>query len=68
MNLDPHEFIDEIHDCGFVVHAPELFEGSHLMDLATDDIEYRKNSIKETQKVIDITRSLKDFFQMRSGQ
>ena len=51
MNLDPHEFIDEIHDCGFVVHAPELFEGSHLMDLASLDDEYRKFSIEQTQKL-----------------
>jgi N-acetylneuraminate synthase len=62
MELDPGEFLEGPYECGFVVHAPELFKGSHLMDLATDDKEYRKNSIIETQKVIDITRSLKRFF------
>lgn len=62
MELDPKEFLDCSYECGFVVHAPELFKGSHLMDLATDDKQYRKNSILETQKVIDITRSLKSFF------
>lgn len=62
MELDPEDFMEGPYDCGFVVHAPELFKGSHLMDLATDDKEYRENSIMETQKVIDITRSLKRFF------
>ena len=32
------------------------------MDLATPDNDYRKKSIIETQKVVDITRSLKKFF------
>ena len=62
MELDPADFMEGPYECGFVVHAPELFKGSHLMDLATDDKEYRNNSIIETQKVIDITRSLKRFF------
>ena len=32
------------------------------MDLATPDENYRKHSIKETQKIIDITRKLKLLF------
>ena len=32
------------------------------MDLATPDEEYRQYSIRETQRVIDITRSLKQYF------
>jgi sialic acid synthase SpsE/sugar phosphate isomerase/epimerase len=46
----------------FVVHAPELFKGSQLMDLASDDVEILEYSIKETQRVIDITRELKKYF------
>ena len=34
MKLNIGEYLPEIYDCGYVVHAPELFEGSHLMDLA----------------------------------
>jgi sugar phosphate isomerase/epimerase len=45
-----------------VVHAPELFSGSRLMDLATPDDEYRADSIRETQRVINITRDLKRYF------
>lgn len=49
-------------DLDFVVHAPELFRDSRLMDLATDDPEYLQFSLQETQKVIDITRELKKYF------
>jgi N-acetylneuraminate synthase len=62
MDLNPADYLDGTYSCGFVVHAPELFSGSHLMDLATDNQEYRAISLKETQRVIDITRELKQFF------
>lgn len=62
MELDIDEYLKETYDCGFVVHAPELFKESHLMDLATPDEAYRKISMIETQKVIDITRKLKKYF------
>jgi sialic acid synthase SpsE/sugar phosphate isomerase/epimerase len=62
MDLDPSKFLNGTHDSGFVVHAPELFAGSRLMDLASPDDAYRNESLKETQRVIDITRSLKQFF------
>ncbi len=62
MELDPAEFLDGPYTANFVVHAPELFTGSRLMDLATPDDVYRKESLRETQRVIDITRNLKRFF------
>ena len=62
MELNPDDFLSGSYDCSFVVHAPELFVNSRLMDLATPDDAYRKESILETQRVIDITRNLKRFF------
>ncbi|MEC7217563.1 MAG: TIM barrel protein, partial [SAR324 cluster bacterium] len=62
MDLDPEDYLSGTYDCDFVVHAPELFAGSHLMDLASPDETYRRFSLTETQRVIDITRSLKKFF------
>jgi len=62
MELNPADFLDGPYTANFVVHAPELFAGSRLMDLATPDDTYRNESIRETQRVIDITRSLKRFF------
>jgi sugar phosphate isomerase/epimerase len=62
LNID--DFLTGEYECGFVVHAPELFSGSRLMDLASPDEEYRQYSVQETQRVIDITRSLKKYFPM----
>jgi N-acetylneuraminate synthase len=62
MDLDPADFLHGACAAGFVVHAPELFAGSRLMDLATPDEASRAESLRETQRVIDITRSLKRFF------
>jgi sialic acid synthase SpsE/sugar phosphate isomerase/epimerase len=62
LDLDVSEFLSGEYECGFVVHAPELFSGSRLMDLASPDEEYRQYSVKETQRVIDITRVLKKYF------
>jgi N-acetylneuraminate synthase len=62
MDLNLEDFFDQEYDCEFVVHASELFKGSHLMDLATADAEYRKFSMAETQRTIDIARALKKYF------
>lgn len=62
LDLNIDEFLMGEYKCGFVVHAPELFSGSRLMDLASPDEEYRQYSVRETQRVINITRSLKKYF------
>lgn len=62
MDLDPADYLEGGYSADYVVHAPELFSGSRLMDLATPDDAYRNDSIRETQRVIDITRSLRKFF------
>lgn len=62
MELKPDDFLKGTYPCGFVVHAPELFANSKLMDLASPDEAYRVQSVLETQRVINITRDLKRFF------
>ena len=62
MLLDPTEYLEENYSCDFVVHAPELFENSELLDLASPDNDYRKRSIKNMQRVIDLTLKLKKHF------
>ena len=62
MDADIGAHLNQEYDFDFVVHAPELFSGSHLMDLASDDSEYLARSMKETQRVINITRELKSYF------
>lgn len=55
-------FPGPIDDHDLVVHSPDLFHGDHLLNLCTEDEEYRLRSIAELQRVIDITRELKAFF------
>jgi sialic acid synthase SpsE len=62
MELRLDNYFRDTYPCGFVVHAPELFANSRLMDLATPDDAYRAESVRETQRVINITRALKSFF------
>jgi N-acetylneuraminate synthase len=62
MERDPAAYLSGTYDLGFVVHAPELFAGSKLMDLATSDEDLRRYSLEQTQAVIDVTRGLKKFF------
>ena len=62
LDLNIDDFLNGEYECDFVVHAPELFSESRLMDLASPDEAYRQYSVKETQRVIDITRALKKYF------
>lgn len=62
MNLDLNKYLKGKYQSNFVVHAPELFEGSMLLDLATDNENYRNQSIDNMQRVINITRDLKEYF------
>ncbi|NCX93489.1 MAG: hypothetical protein EBX40_02290, partial [Gammaproteobacteria bacterium] len=62
MELNPAEYLDGPYSSSLVVHAPELFAGSRLMDLASPDQKYRNESIQETQRVVNITRDLNKYF------
>ncbi|MCP6423741.1 acetylneuraminic acid synthetase, partial [Klebsiella pneumoniae] len=54
-------FIDQ-QSMGFAVHSPELFANDHILDLASEDDEYRIKSIDYLNKVCEITRQLKHYF------
>tara|TARA_R110001599_G_scaffold60939_3_gene169268 strand:+ start:35972 stop:38221 length:2250 start_codon:yes stop_codon:yes gene_type:complete len=56
------DFFNDIYKIGFAVHSPEMFAGDHIMDLASPSEDYRNHSIKELQRVCDITRKLKKYF------
>ena len=62
LTLKPSDFISSKPNFSFSVHAPELFAHSHLMDLTSQDKLYLEKSLVETQRVIDITRNLKNYF------
>lgn len=46
----------------FACHSPDLFAGDFLLNLASTDDEHWERSIRELQRVIDITRSMKPWF------
>ncbi|WP_454626245.1 N-acetylneuraminate synthase family protein [Bradyrhizobium cenepequi] len=56
--INDAEFLAESYPCGLIVHAPELFEGDHILDLTTPDDTYRSRSIREMQRVIAKTKAL----------
>jgi len=62
LELDPFDYFKVPTEMGLVVHSPELFAGDHLMDLSSEDEDYRSRSIAELQRVINRTRELKQFF------
>lgn len=45
-----------------IVHAPELFAGDHLLDLASLDENYRRQSVTNLQRVIDVATKIKEYF------
>jgi N-acetylneuraminate synthase len=62
MDLALEPYFDRPLDHGLVVHSPELFAGDHVLDLCSMDAEYRRQSIRHLQRVIDLTRRLKQWF------
>ena len=62
LHEDPNKFLNKEYKCKFLVHAPELFENDHLLDLCTDDKKYRDKSIKHMKKLIKLTTNLNKYF------
>jgi len=57
LGVDEGDYLD-VMDLGYVVHAPELFEGDHVLDLCSLDSEYREASISHLARVVELTRRL----------
>lgn len=62
LEVDFRDFVTESPDMGFAVHSPDLFRGDHILNLAADDEEYRKRSLHELQRVVDLTREMKPYY------
>ena len=62
LTVDPKPFLHTVECTRLVVHAPELFENSELLDFAADDIAYRQRSIQNLQRVVDATLQLAPYF------
>jgi len=62
LELDPSQVFDQYRDIQITVHAPDLFENDHLIDLASNDDSYRAKSIEHMRKVVSIAKQIKPFF------
>lgn len=62
LDLDYSDYIKDDLDMDLVVHSPELFAGDHILDLCAPDEGYRKASVENMQRVINLTRALKRRF------
>lgn len=62
LSLQPKKFLAETNCSRLVMHAPELFENSELLDLVSDDPVYRQRSIDNLQRVVEATLQISEFF------
>jgi len=62
LSVDPGAFLHNVDCTRLVVHAPELFENSELLDLASPDADYRQRSITNLQRVVDATHAIAKYF------
>jgi N-acetylneuraminate synthase len=62
LKLNPEHYLSIDGNLKLVVHAPELFEGDHTLDLASEDSDYLQKSIQHLNGVFDVVRKLKRFY------
>tara|TARA_Y100001934_G_scaffold274419_1_gene366627 strand:- start:285 stop:1715 length:1431 start_codon:yes stop_codon:yes gene_type:complete len=62
LEMNPSEIFNQKYDKEITVHAPDLFENDHLIDLASKDENYRAESVRHMEKVISISKQIKPFF------
>ena len=62
LSLAPNAFSKSSTDVDIIVHAPELFDKDHLLDLCSPDEPYRQLSIAHMREVIDISLKLRSSF------
>ena len=62
LNLDPSGYFNDHQALEFLVHAPELFEADHVLDLSSLDSDYRRLSINHMKRTLQCTTGLTNFF------
>ncbi|MBN3815742.1 TIM barrel protein [Paraburkholderia sp. Se-20369] len=62
LSLAPENYLKTVDCKRLVVHAPELFENSELLDLTADDLGYRQRSIDNMKRVVDATERMRRYF------
>ena len=62
LEIDPATVLEGRLPMGYACHAPDLFQGDFILNLASEDDAHWERSVTELQRVIDLTRSLRPFF------
>jgi sialic acid synthase SpsE/sugar phosphate isomerase/epimerase len=62
LSVSPDSYLEQVECNRLVVHAPELFENSELLNLASDDDLYRERSIENIKRVVDATHKIGKYF------
>ncbi|WP_370894798.1 N-acetylneuraminate synthase family protein [Janibacter sp. GXQ6167] len=71
LEIDPATVLaglDEPLPMHYACHSPDLFSGDFLLNLASDDDAHWERSIAELQRVVDITRSMGQWFTTPTGR
>jgi N-acetylneuraminate synthase len=62
LDEDINDFVHSNESISLAVHSPDLFAGDHLLNFASDDVNYLEMSINNLQRVIAIAEDLKEKF------
>lgn len=63
--IEPRHYLEGIKLDYFTVHAPELFANDHLLNLASEDKEYRQSSVDNFNRTLEAVRKLKEVFNFK---
>lgn len=65
LEVDPATVFTEPLPLGYACHAPDLFQGDFILNLASEDDAHWHRSIEELQGVIELTKGLRRWFDQR---
>ena len=67
LELDPLTAVPAALPTGYACHAPDLFAGDFLLNLASEDDAHWERSVEELQRVVDLTRSMRGRFERQTA-
>lgn len=62
LNVNIDDYFTDAATIDYAVHAPELFYGDHILDLANEDDTYRNHSITELKRTVNVAAKLQRYF------
>lgn len=62
LDVNLEDYFSRPLSMGYAVHSPELFVGDHILDLASDDLDYRTQSIAHLKRTVNMAAELQKYF------